>query len=821
MMWVWIVAIALGGGASLAVGQELQWGVRWSLPLQGTWELSEDGAPWVPVTVPHASARADELRYRRNIRVDSAALARFRWHLYTLGIADVAEVWLNGEYVGQFGSYGLPAWFPLPQGKLRPGVNALELRIQRVWEVRAFLGSVYPVGCLREVYLVGTAPQWIQGVAARVQVAPSVERAELALSVSLGADAAQAEASTLGLRVRLLRLPDSANVVEEVRPIAAGTQVERFRLSITAPQMWSPAQRHRYALRTELLRDGTVIDAVVQPVGFRHVDTWADTAGTVWLRLNGVARQLYGVEYYVDAAAIGAPSATQVRQMLSAGIRLIRFRGALPHPQWLELCAREGILAVLELPIAELPPSLLQRERYRYTVEQVTRLVLDAYGANPAVVAVGTFQGIPVAGVVHNPVLQRLGQLIRQAGMLTAWEFYGGGHYPDTAAAELVLVRVHEPFVEWERLVQELRRWRQAVPRAVVLPIWGFPVWQQQRGYLVPGSEEATAYWLWRFLKTAQQLTPAGAVVWSWNDYVPAYPLVSFPEAERFSSRSGLLASSGEPRAAYHVVQAAVRGEPEPLLSPGQEQRLSLPLYTLLGIGLLLVFGVVLNRSPQVQQGIWRALIHPHGLFVDLREGYLPVYRVTGTVLGMVALVVGAFAAVWGEWMVRQPEWVMLLWRMVPWEPVQWLLAWVCDRPLVAVVGTAAALALGSVGGAVLLWGVARLLRTRVSWKACWLLTVWAAVPLLLPVPLLLLGEQLVRLSWLRWVNAALLLLGIAWSGYRWLYGVGVLLQRPTWKVLLTLAWIGALLGGIVLGIYELGRELLSTMQYALAWWIP
>jgi hypothetical protein len=50
---------------------------------------------------------------------------------------------------------------------------------------------------------------------------------------------------------------------------------------------------------------------------------------------------------------------------------------------------------------------------------------------------------------------------------------------------------------------------------------------------------------------------------------------------------------------------------------------------------------------------------------------------------------------------------------------------------------------------------------------------------------------------------------------------VGVLLQRPTWTVLLTLAWIGVLLGGIVLGIYELGRELLSTMQYALAWWIP
>jgi len=247
-MRVWIVAIALWGGASLAA-QELQWSMRWSLPLQGTWELSEDGASWVPVTVPHASTRADELRYRRSIRVDSAALARFRWHLYTLGIADVAEVWLNGEYVGQFGSYGLPAWFSLPQEKLRPGVNVLELQIQRVWEVRAFLGAAYPVGCLREVYLVGTAPQWIQGVAARVQVAPSAQRAELALSVSLGADAAQAEASRLELRVRLLRLPDSTSVVEEVRPVVAGARVEWFRLSLAAPQVWSPVQRHRYGLR--------------------------------------------------------------------------------------------------------------------------------------------------------------------------------------------------------------------------------------------------------------------------------------------------------------------------------------------------------------------------------------------------------------------------------------------------------------------------------------------------------------------------------------------------------------------------------------------
>ncbi|GBD07177.1 Beta-galactosidase [bacterium HR21] len=789
-----------------------RWLQRWLIPLEGTWEMSTDGGEtWATVRLPHI-ASGSQVRYRRVITMESAALA-YRWHLSTFGLGDIADIYLNGTHAGQLISYGLPTSVVLPTSLWRVGTNVLELRITRASLPVSFFGPRRPLGCFRELTLMGTDPRsWLHGIEASATVDPGGRQGRLTLLVGISG---QADTHTpYVLRVRLVRARDSLPVADQLIPIARLPQRIRTQLEVLAPELWSPEAPALYTLRIELVQGSTLLDGALLSVGFRSVEV-IRSGEALSLAWNGKPVPLYGVEY--STVSSSAELDRELSRLIALGIRAVRFRGLPPHPLWLQACSRTGISVILDMPATEIPPSQLWSPAFRFALQHYRQLLTPLL-TYPAVTAITAWQGLypHPATTAYVDELQRW---LRGRNLLLAAELYGNPPQAEFPQLPLLFLRFHPPLTNSPPEAEQ-ERWKTYARSHALIPVGGMPVVATApRGYLNPYSEEARAQWLWRFLTTCAAARTAGALLWSWQDYPTEYPLISFSFPATEFCPTGISSLRDEVRPAYAVVDAFLHGEPEPILAPGNPGWGPFPMWIALGSGVLLLFGWILNRSPNLRQQLGRALWRSTAFFTDLRERRAADERTTLLCGGALAAVVAIFGALLHEWLRTQPPWVILLWHFLPFDELRQLVAWVLTRRWALLIGCALVWGISlSIGAGVLSIG-ARLVRRHLAWSVGLQALVWASLPLLFLLPLLLLGERLVELHVLRAVTLTLVGLALGWSFWRVLSALRSLLQLRLRSLFLAVLWIGLLAGTLLFGVAELTFSLSAYLRYAATLW--
>lgn len=788
-----------------------RWLQRWLIPLEGTWEMSTDeGVTWSAVRLPH-TASGTQVRYRRVLTLESSALG-YQWHLSTLGLGDVADIYLNGTPAGQLISYGLPTSTVLPASLLQAGTNVLELRVSRAPLPTSFFGPRRPVGCFRELLLMGTSPSgWLQGIEAWTTVDASGRRGQLVARVSVNGSVGVKDPTAL--RLRLIRTRDSLPVVEHLVAVTQFPQRLQARLEVPAPELWSPETPVLYTLQLELLQGTTLLDGALLSVGFRHIEVLRSGA-TMSLAWNGKPMPLYGVEY--STVPSSAELESELARLTALGVRALRFRGVPPHPAWLQACSRAGISVILDMPATEIPPSQLWSPSFRFALQHYRQL-LSPLLMFPAVIAITAWQGL-FQHPATTAYVEELRQWLQGRNLLLAAELYGAprGELPPLP---LLFLRFHPPLAssppEAARAV-----WESSARTHAVIPVGGIPVVPTApRGYLNPHSEEARAQWLWSFLTHCAAARTAGALLWSWKDYPTEYPLISFPFPATQVCPSGIASPRDGNHPTYATVEAFLHGEPEPILAPGTPPWGPFPVWIALGSSVLLLFGWLLNRFPNFRRQLGRALWWSNAFFIDLREKRAADERTTllcGTAL---AVVVAFFGTLLHEWLRTQPPWVILVWHLIPFEGLRRLVAWFLTQRWALLIGHvllwSGVLALG----AGLLSFIARIVRRHLSWSMALKTLVWSFLPLLLCLPLLVLGERLVELPLLRMVTLTALGLAAGWSLWRVLSALRTLLQFRLSSVLLTALWVSAVGGVLLFGLGELTFSLNAYLHYAATLW--
>jgi beta-galactosidase len=121
-------------------------------------------------------------------------------------------------------------------------------------------------------------------------------------------------------------------------------------LRVIAPALWSPATPHLYALRTEVLEDGVLVDAETTRVGIRRIEISAEG-----FRINGERMFLRGTnrhqEYpYVGYALSDAAQYRDAKQIKDAGFDYIRL-SHYPHaPAFMDACDELGLVVMDCIP---------------------------------------------------------------------------------------------------------------------------------------------------------------------------------------------------------------------------------------------------------------------------------------------------------------------------------------------------------------------------------------------------------------------------------------------------------------------------------------
>lgn len=288
--------------------------------------------------------------YRKNFEVPKQDADR-RVFIDFDGAMAQAQVWLNGEYVGQW-PYGYTSFRLDLTPYLKFGAeNVIAVRLQN----DLFSSRWYPgAGLYRNVWLVKMDPVHVAHHGVFIST-PEVSREQARIRVQSTLENESAGRVTVNVHQEIYSSVEPQSILVRTEPrqmvLEAGGEITLVdEVTLDNPRFWDIDDPHLYGVSTVVAQDEKVFDQVENRFGIRTVE-WTANNG---FRLNGRRVPLQGVCMHHDLGALG--TAVNVRAMQrqleilrDMGVNAIRTAHNPPAPEWLDLCDEMGILVVDEV----------------------------------------------------------------------------------------------------------------------------------------------------------------------------------------------------------------------------------------------------------------------------------------------------------------------------------------------------------------------------------------------------------------------------------------------------------------------------------------
>lgn len=308
---------------------------RWRrLSLPHDWAIEGDFSATNPSGAGGGALPGGVGWYRKHFRLPATEGER-RYYLAFDGVYMNSTVYVNGHEVGSR-PYGYSSFEYDLTPYVRPDSdNVVAVRVDNSDQPNSRWYS--GCGIYRHVWLTVTNPLHIArwGVHVVTDVGGTVD-VELAVS-------GDADGQHRPVFRHTLLAPDGRTVA------VTSAKSLRQTLRVSHPLRWSVDSPHLYTLKSEVLVDGEVVDAVTTRTGFREFRF--DAATGFWL--NGRNLKINGVCLHHDLGCLGAAvnedaMRRQLVKLKAMGCNAIRCSHNPPAPELLDLCDEMGFIVMDE-----------------------------------------------------------------------------------------------------------------------------------------------------------------------------------------------------------------------------------------------------------------------------------------------------------------------------------------------------------------------------------------------------------------------------------------------------------------------------------------
>jgi len=390
-----------------------------------------DDRAWPTVSLPHTFNGLDgeaggayyrgPAWYRRELRLPNFVAGQRRFLQFD-GATLVADVWVNGQHVGQHRGGYAAFRFDVSE-QLHAGLNRIAVRVDNAEQPDVSpLGGDFTVfgGLTRGVSLITVAEPHFDlmddggpGIAwATPGLSPEPSSTPAALQVNAritGAGAATLRLQLLDARGRVLHTHEQA-----LSNGGAPLRIVDTALALAQVHRWQGVKDpYLYTLSAELLRGHRVSDRIELPVGFRHIAVDAQRG----LLLNGQPYPLHGVNLFhsgrpgkglaVSAAEMDEDAAI-LNELGVTGLRLVHFQ----HPQhMLDLADQRGWLVWTEIPLNS---KMAETPEFRANLAQQLRELIKQNQQHPAVAVWGVGNEVYRSDAAVVELLAELNALSQQ-----------------------------------------------------------------------------------------------------------------------------------------------------------------------------------------------------------------------------------------------------------------------------------------------------------------------------------------------------------------------------------------------------------------------
>ncbi len=639
------------------------------IDLSGEWSLTIGGAEPRTVQVPVSLDLEGDFVFQRTFTVDERTLKSSSLQIVALGINLEAEFYINemfvGKHVGGYSSIDLE----IPDDVLQIGPeNVLKVIVSNRLNATSTLPLRKQIwgwknygGIFRDIYIRVTPRIWISQMSTRTTFDPKTGRGrlEIAGTVSTGAIVIETQPPVGSRRSPQHQIrfevfdPTVEEPIAESRPLSLDLQPDsdipvEAQLDLRSVRAWTPETPERYRLRASIVLPGelrpVLVDERTSMVGFGAMAIEKQR-----LQWNGSPVTLRGVVWHEQWEGQGASlSAEQmeqdVRMIKTLGANAVRFAFHPPHPFMVELCDRYGLYVLEEIPIWNVPASVIASEPYWSLADASARAMVTRDRSHVAVLAWGLGSQVESSSADAVSALTRLVSAVRE---LDSRPLYLGitGSAADSLSELMDFAALSVGDVSparFDRLLTDFKS--RHADKPLLLVAYGHPVeFGNRNGYSDPLSEEAQARYFVQTAPIIRDAKIAGSFVNAFADWRGDRPIMTLPFRTGQNHPLGLTNGRREPTLAYEYVRALYAGQRTTALPIGSSRSSFPVVHIIAGFAVIFLIAYLYNYNRRFQDSFKRALTRTYNFYSDLRDVRIVSPLHTMLVALAVSLTLGVF----------------------------------------------------------------------------------------------------------------------------------------------------------------------------------
>jgi beta-galactosidase len=401
--------------------------------LNGKWKVypaNGDVEKKVTINVPSVFEGEGEFVFEKNFKITEKELKTNSFDLVFLGLNYRADISVNDIIIYRHTGGEFPFTIDLPRDILISDTSNL-LTVKLFYKLdskitiplmqRFLFGRNYG-GIIHDVYIYKKPPINFSKFEIQSEVNPSIKKAIIKLN-SIVIDhevieSFQATDSIVRLTLKAFIIsPDSVSTFE-MPQYSFGLKRNKEEaidqsIEINNPMLWSPKNPKSYKVRIELWKKDVLVDVLERTVALYSFEVTDKS-----LMFNGKNFTLEGVTYIPEFLSYGdlmnyEKFDEDIRLIKKVGFNAVRVAKIVPHPYFLSLCEKYGLLVLIEIPIGMLPAKISRDQNFVERCRYFIKSYFSAYEKYSAVAAVGLGSSFLTSIDSHRSLLINLGGIVK------------------------------------------------------------------------------------------------------------------------------------------------------------------------------------------------------------------------------------------------------------------------------------------------------------------------------------------------------------------------------------------------------------------------
>lgn len=788
---------------------------RRRLDLCGEWiYCMEKRGPWQRVTVPSCYDHRGKVIFKKDFTPDSSFTGK-HFKLVVYGINYKCLIKINGEFVGSHeGGYSSFA-IDLEDGLIQIGrSNQITIEVdnrlnpRNTIPLRQLVGGWRNYGGIfREIFLIALPQIALENLRLMFNFEKGYQYCRLTVHSDL---------RRFGDKFSLKDLRCYAEIQEKTTGKAVAYILEKtfqfkrpdlykinLSLRVKNPQLWSPHNPVLYELHVFLFWKKRVIDHNWLDFGFREIKL---IDGDIYL--NGERIILKGINQHEDYPGLGNALNYRVMEeeilnVKKLGANSLRLTHHPPHPYLLDLCDQYGLLVLEEIPVWNIPAPQLTRDDFIQLAKSYLKEMIDRDRNHPSVIAWGIGSGFDSAKPRSRDYVKEIYRFSKTLDDRPV--YYTTRMLKGDRCGELVdIIGLDIPFQRLDHIPEYLADWKRRFPgKPLIVSSYGFPL-------QFMGSQENQAYMLTNaFLKIRDV---DGGFITALADWRGDRPILHIrPRSDPYLMPMGLLEFDRKERIAFKALKKLyTEGEALQITRTDLPEG-NPPEYPSIGLALVMLFLYLYRRDRRLRGNLKRALIHPYGFYLDLRERrkvplayslFISLSVCIGT-----ALILSAFSfALKGDLLFDY-----ILTHLLVNDPLKEKVIKLIWNPLSFVATFSLIFFFFFLLQTLVIKLLAYILGKRLNLRGIFTFVCWVSASLVFLIPLAVVFYKVIQLQGLNWISYSLIGLLFLWYGVRLFRGLKILYNLNYLKTAILFLLL-MILAGVTIGSYY--KKTQATWEY-------